>query len=69
MTVNRSAERVPGSETICRMTWLEIDGYGRSTRLALALTQDSDGLERHSAAAQEDDKLKAESAKKYFLLV
>jgi len=69
MTVNRRAERVRGSETICRMTWSEIDGYLGGPWLALALTQDCDGLEHYTDAAQQADKLQADSAGKNFFLV
>jgi hypothetical protein len=37
--------------------------------LALALTQDCDGLEHYSDAAQEDDELQMENAKKTFFPV
>jgi hypothetical protein len=69
VTVNRCAECVCRTETVGWMAWCEIHGYGRGTRLALALTQDCDGLKRHSGAAQEDDKLQTESVEKTFFLV
>ena len=69
MTVNRRAQRVRGSETICRMTWFVIDGYRGRPCLVLALTQDCDGLEHYGDAAQEDDELQMASAKKTFFPV
>ena len=46
VTVNRCAECVRRTETICRMAWREIDGDRRTARLVLALTQ---GLRRVEA--------------------
>jgi hypothetical protein len=67
MTVNRCAECVRGTEAVCRVAGREIDRYRRSTTLVLALAQDCDGLKRHSAAAQEHDKLQSKRAEKFFV--
>jgi len=51
MTINGRAQRVRGSEAICRMAGFEIYRYGCSRKTLVALTQDAEGLERNNRRA------------------
>src|SRR5882672_9756664 len=58
-TIDRCAERVRWSETICGMTGFEIDGYSRAARsLSAPLSKHRDGLKHNDCAEKNSEQVR-----------